>query len=91
MKRKRNSNNNGNKRSPKRLQMVRRVPVLPAHVINRILSQARRNRIRNTILRTRQNHPFVNYTDLAMLVQWEGYNRREINNEIRRLRILNII
>lgn len=92
MKRKRNNNNaNANPRSSKRLAMVRRVPSIPAHVVNSILSRVRRNRIRNSIIRTRRNNPWVNYNQLAMLVQWEGFNRREINEEMRRLRILDEI
>ncbi len=48
MKRKRNNNNgNGNRRSPKRAMLSVRIPSLPAHIINRILSMARAQRNAN--------------------------------------------
>ncbi len=51
MKRKRNNNGNGNKRSPKRTMLSVRIPTLPAHIVDRILSMTRVQRNANEAAR----------------------------------------
>ena len=91
MKRKRNTTNN---RNTKRIRTVKPIPSIPYYMVNTILTRARKMKIRNAILKTRRNNPWSNYNQLASLTQWElpiGINKKEINDEIRRLRIINII
>lgn len=91
MKRKRTNTNN---RNTKRIRMVRSVPFLPVNIVNRILSKARKMKIRNALIKTRKNNPWSNYRQLALLAQWElpiGISKKEINDEIHRLRLMNAL
>lgn len=56
MKRKRNNNGNGNRRSPKRTMLSVRIPTLPAHIIDRILSMTRAQRNANEAARREAAH-----------------------------------
>lgn len=91
MKRKRSNVNN---RNVKRVRLVRSVPSLPTEIVKNILTQARTMKIRNAIRKTKQNNPFMNYTTLASQVMYNlpmYINKRHVNDEIRRMRILNKI
>lgn len=91
MKRKRTNTNN---RNTKRIRTVNPIPSIPYYIVNRILSKARKMKIRNALIKTRKNNPWSNYRQLALLAQWElpiGINKKEINDEIHRLRLMNAL
>lgn len=92
MKRKRT--NTTNNRNTKRTRTINPIPSIPYQIMNRILSQARKMKIHNVILKTRQNNPWSNYKQLALLTQYElpiGISKKEINDEIHRLRTMNVV
>lgn len=85
---------NTNNRNTKRTRTMNPIPSIPYQIMNRILSQARKMKIRNALLKTRKNNPWSNYRQLALLTQYElptGISKKEINDEIHRLRIMNVV